>query len=267
LAKECHSRSGLALIAFEDPAKGVSAWLKRTATAWFEGLTTSIGTRVRLSLGDAIDRVIKHSSQIAGNRVRESSASPVIDTVCARNSPSSDHPAKQLISSNRSWDLVWIDPRADRIIATITAVSTRVRIHASPTPDVAFDALATSRKPNQIDPATHRAQRVFNTLIRASKVDLPAATLREELLKQGLVTKDADGTLHLLSEVCVPTRGDDALRALEATLADHMRAAITNATTDGVSQSMSTAPCATRIFPSTRWPGSKPPHTILPAPI
>lgn len=73
----------------------------------------------------------------------------------------------------------------------------------------------------------------FDTLIRASKVDLPAATVREELLKQGLVAEDADGTLHLLSEVYVPTSGDEALRALEATLADHMRVAIANATTDG----------------------------------
>lgn len=70
----------------------------------------------------------------------------------------------------------------------------------------------------------------FDSLIRASKVDLPAATVRAELLKQGLIAEDADGTLHLLSDVYVPKSGAEALRALEATLGDHMRVAIQNAT-------------------------------------
>lgn len=73
----------------------------------------------------------------------------------------------------------------------------------------------------------------FDTLIRASKVDLPAATVLAELLKQGLVAEDPDGTLHLLSDVYVPASGDEALSALEATLGDHMRIAIQNATTSG----------------------------------
>lgn len=72
----------------------------------------------------------------------------------------------------------------------------------------------------------------FNTLIRASKVDVPAATVRAELLKQGLVCEDPDGTLYLQSEVYVPVSGNESLSALEATLSDHMRVAIQNATTD-----------------------------------
>lgn len=70
----------------------------------------------------------------------------------------------------------------------------------------------------------------FDSLIRASKVDLPAATVRAELLKQGLIAEDCDGTLRLLSDVYLPASGTEALRALEATLGDHMRVAIQNAT-------------------------------------
>lgn len=70
----------------------------------------------------------------------------------------------------------------------------------------------------------------FDALVRASKVDLPPATVLGELLSQGLVAEQPDGTLRLLTTTYIPTTDSARLAAFDATMSDHIRIAVQNAT-------------------------------------
>lgn len=71
----------------------------------------------------------------------------------------------------------------------------------------------------------------FDELIRASKVDLAAATVMNELQAQDLVTQHPDGAIELRATAFVGKTGDAALEAFEATIADHVRIATENVLT------------------------------------
>ena len=62
LAKECHSRSGLRLIAVEEPAKGVTPWSKRASATCEEGRSMRTATRRSRSQGSATLKVTSAST-------------------------------------------------------------------------------------------------------------------------------------------------------------------------------------------------------------
>ena len=68
----------------------------------------------------------------------------------------------------------------------------------------------------------------FDDLIKASKIDLAAATVLQELETQALVKLHEDGGIELLSETFVAQSGEAALKAFEATVTDHLRIATSN---------------------------------------
>ncbi|MEX0286075.1 MAG: DUF6502 family protein [Paracoccaceae bacterium] len=68
----------------------------------------------------------------------------------------------------------------------------------------------------------------FDTLVRASKVDLAPATVLRELVEQGLARMHDDDRVELLSSTFIPRGGQAALDAFEATIADHIRIATEN---------------------------------------
>ncbi len=68
----------------------------------------------------------------------------------------------------------------------------------------------------------------FDTLVRASKVDLAPATVLRELAAQNLVLQHTDGGIELLSSTFIAQIGDAALKAFEATVSDHLRVATNN---------------------------------------
>lgn len=68
----------------------------------------------------------------------------------------------------------------------------------------------------------------FDELIKASKVDLAAATVLSELERQDLIKRHPDGQLELLSATFVAQSGDAAIDAFEATVGDHLRIATEN---------------------------------------
>lgn len=69
----------------------------------------------------------------------------------------------------------------------------------------------------------------FDDLVRAAKIDLPPATVLAELAEQQLVELLPDGELRLLATTYLVREGDDVtLRAFEATVIDHLRAATHN---------------------------------------
>jgi len=69
----------------------------------------------------------------------------------------------------------------------------------------------------------------FEDLVRACKVDIPAATVLAEMDRQELIAVGPEGMLTLLNTTFVPRTDDAALAALEATLSDHLRVAVENA--------------------------------------
>lgn len=73
----------------------------------------------------------------------------------------------------------------------------------------------------------------FDGLIRAARIDLPAATVLSELLAQQLVQTLPDGKLRMLSSTFVPRQGTAGeLYAFEATVIAHLTAATHNLTAD-----------------------------------
>ena len=70
----------------------------------------------------------------------------------------------------------------------------------------------------------------FDDLVRASKVDLPAATILTEMLRQELVAVLPDGQLRLLTNTYIPKTDDATLAAFDATVSDHVRIAVENTT-------------------------------------
>ena len=69
----------------------------------------------------------------------------------------------------------------------------------------------------------------FDALVKAAKIDLPAATVLSELLAQGIVTRGTDDQLTLVSDTYIPILGDTVLDALQATLVDHLNISVNNA--------------------------------------
>ena len=67
----------------------------------------------------------------------------------------------------------------------------------------------------------------FGELVRLSKVDLPRATILNEMIAQKLLDDDGE-YLHLVSSVFVPSTNDAAIAAFEATILDHLRIAVDN---------------------------------------
>ncbi|MDA8747792.1 DUF6502 family protein [Litoreibacter sp.] len=72
----------------------------------------------------------------------------------------------------------------------------------------------------------------FDALVRSVRIDLPPATVLAELLAQDMVTVGADGRLELMSDTYLPKIGDAVLDAFDATVADHLKVATSNAIGD-----------------------------------
>ena len=69
----------------------------------------------------------------------------------------------------------------------------------------------------------------FDDLVKAARIDLASGTVLAELLEQGLVREQANGTLRLVSRAYIPGSGATArLGALEATVASHLDTAAQN---------------------------------------
>jgi hypothetical protein len=68
----------------------------------------------------------------------------------------------------------------------------------------------------------------FDSLVRASKVDIAPPTVLRELATQNLVLQHEDGGIELLSPTFIAQIGDAALKAFEATVSDHLRVATNN---------------------------------------
>ncbi|WP_298918669.1 DUF6502 family protein [uncultured Roseobacter sp.] len=77
---------------------------------------------------------------------------------------------------------------------------------------------------------TRQGEQGFDALVRSSKVDLPPATVLAEMKTQRLVEEKPDRKLELLTTTYVPKFQTQTLAALEATLSDHLRVAVENAT-------------------------------------
>lgn len=68
----------------------------------------------------------------------------------------------------------------------------------------------------------------FDDLIRAARLDLPAATVAEELIRTGMVAEQ-EGSLHLLRAVFVPDGpSPDKIMAFEKNLHVHLHGAVDN---------------------------------------
>ncbi len=70
----------------------------------------------------------------------------------------------------------------------------------------------------------------FEALVRHSKVDMAAGTVLAELQKQDLVEIDADENVVAKATAYLPRTDAARLAALDATVSDHLRIAIENAT-------------------------------------
>ncbi|WP_342077003.1 DUF6502 family protein [Yoonia sp. SS1-5] len=72
----------------------------------------------------------------------------------------------------------------------------------------------------------------FEDLVRRAKVDVPAATILQELVDQKLVRTNEDEQILLISDTYIPTMGAAVLEAFQATVTDHVSVAVDNAISD-----------------------------------
>ncbi len=111
LAKECHSLSGLRLIAVDEPAKGVSPWSKRARTTCEEGRSRRTSTLRSLSQGRA-------TLKVTTDRTATSTGPGDARRVCVQNRARAVQPPKRWIFSKWSW---WRERKGGRAVATISA--------------------------------------------------------------------------------------------------------------------------------------------------